>query len=438
MVINVITDYIKRKWKSVNGLSRWLPIIANKTVMVGKLAITMTLHKMNSTYAWLKRSLGEPHASPKYSPANIYSLVKYSFSKLNAIILNIEAKSGNSSAIMQDAFFLIDLLSVFFSLCISAFLFEADFPNYSSEFLAKNMIVFTLICEAMFILFRSYKSEKDLTNTRVFFKNFLLKFITPIMVSGCVYFPFMLLLSKFEQFSLFMPALNVLLCSALLSAPRVAFRYIITQASLQPPSQRVRLPQRVKLVQEELLPAKKTSRQNNEQTAPQLGDVQFFPTLRGEKQAGPQLAFSGKLDDTLHSKRSKALPHREGQPSLAHINETSPTTKSANVLIVGVFDDIDAYLKEHALYEHFHPIAILTPQKLDFGRYINETPVVGTIDFIDECLSDDTFQCVAVIGESLPLKTRKMVAKKSKDKGVFSVALTFKDQAEKKLLDNYV
>jgi FlaA1/EpsC-like NDP-sugar epimerase len=109
-------------------------------------------------------------------------------------------------------FFLTDVFLLFFSLVCSAFCFETDFKEYSSGFLFKNMVVYTLTVAAYLILLpvpsRFWDSKPNV------------RLITALILGTTTYSGFLSFLGKIEQFSWYTLLFNVFISFFLMKIPR--------------------------------------------------------------------------------------------------------------------------------------------------------------------------------------------------------------------------
>lgn len=144
---------------------------------------------------------------------------------ITSIFLRLRKKLSYQSIyiIVHDAFM------AFFSLFLTLYLKIGDeFLNYTSEFLLKNIIVFTLVSLGVFTFFHTQKATwkhiniEDLSTLNL-----------SILVSNGFYFPLMILLAGDESFSKFVPLINVLVLVFLLNTPRLIVRLIHDQVILK-------------------------------------------------------------------------------------------------------------------------------------------------------------------------------------------------------------
>lgn len=112
--------------------------------------------------------------------------------------------------------------------------------------------------------------------------------------------------------------------------------------------------------------------------------------------------------------------------------------ESLKVLLVGTFADIETFMDSkggeiQADSQHFEPIAAVTPNALDFGRYIGEVPVVGEVASLPGLIggedSKSSFQCLFVLGDVIPPETQ-LALKPVVQKAGLSV-LTLKPSGER-------
>ncbi|MDR3285452.1 MAG: hypothetical protein LBS83_02075 [Holosporales bacterium] len=142
------------------------------------------------------------------------------FLQLKTCIINLisnKSKIDDFFSISQGITFSIDCIISFFSLCITTFIFDTNFFEYSSGFLIKNMFVFFLTSTGTFIVFKTYitapgKNAKEETP-------YLFLALT---LSTLIFYPLMFLLGQLESFSISTPVLNLFICTILLYFSRKA------------------------------------------------------------------------------------------------------------------------------------------------------------------------------------------------------------------------
>jgi FlaA1/EpsC-like NDP-sugar epimerase len=304
-------------------------------------------------------------------------------------------KTTNQSVIQQDVLFLADLPLIFFSPLLSAFIFSSDFSAFSSEFLLKNMIVFTLTIEAAFILFKSY-----IPSSLDFWTKFLRKCAGPLMLGSGVYYPFARMLDHFEQLSSVAMFGSVVMCGALLAGHRYAAFMIKSSTKFTFPSTL---------------------------TNALFRHIWTVPQNLFEKM---QRFLSVKSASTSEEKFNQNVLFWDERERKAKQDQIS-----MNVLVVGMFDDVERALRSEGqmFNRSFSPIAIITPDKLDFGKYVDEVPVIGCIDFLDECLSDDTFKGIVLIEDSLPPSIVEQVEQCARSKLVSVLTLVQQRYVRRKM-----
>lgn len=122
--------------------------------------------------------------------------------------------------------FLGDVVVVFFSLLLSAALFESDFASYSSGFLLKNMLIVTLVTVAVLLSFDIYG---DLNEARPSWPSWLrpstapFSLILPLFVSFLLALPLIRLLGIIEHFSSLTPFLNAVVSFLGMTGLRMGF-----------------------------------------------------------------------------------------------------------------------------------------------------------------------------------------------------------------------
>jgi hypothetical protein len=151
--------------------------------------------------------------------ALLWSFLKSFSSELGGYFANLCAKNQKwrCFSTLHEAFFTLDSAIAFFSLYATAFLFEDGFSEYSSGFLAKNMLVFLLLSTSSFVFLK--------TQAFAFYENArkeLAPLFVAIALSTAAYYPLMLLMGQLESFSLMTPFLNLFVCVALLLGARFA------------------------------------------------------------------------------------------------------------------------------------------------------------------------------------------------------------------------
>ncbi|MDR0631568.1 MAG: hypothetical protein LBF66_03315 [Holosporales bacterium] len=267
------------------------------------------------------------------------------------------------SIVQQDILFLLDLPLIFFSPLLSAFIFELGISEFSSEFILKNMIVFSLTVESSFILFRSY-----IPSSLDFWRGCLIKLAIPLAISMIAYYSFTRLLSHFEEFSSLTLFASAVICGGLL----IGHRYIahaLTRSDITSFSEAFRAI-RVNILS--------------------TGNF-FIGRLR-------QVFRTKSAANTREPGFNQNVLFADGNDLRARHEQNV-----MGVLLVGMFNDVESVLLsgERVFDNNLRPIAIITPDPLDFGKYVNDIPVIGTIDFLDECLSDETFKGVVIVEGSL-------------------------------------
>lgn len=109
---------------------------------------------------------------------------------------------------------LADLTFVFFSLLISAALCEPDFSAFSSGFLLKNMVVFTLVTASVFLLLRLYDDPHDLSEAwpKWLKPSWAPRALAiPLVCAWACALPFLRFLGQMERFSVITPVFNIFL-----------------------------------------------------------------------------------------------------------------------------------------------------------------------------------------------------------------------------------
>lgn len=261
------------------------------------------------------------------------------------------SKKKTLSSLQQNILFLLDVLTLFFSLLISATLFESEFSEYSSGFLIKNMTVFMLTTLAVFLGFNVYRSEKIYKNFHPFIPSLFLY----VLIGTILYYPFMLLLGQLEHFSLWTPISNIFVSIFFLFISRLIVIYI---------------------------------------------KIQY-----------------------------------------ATSKDLQKTQKPLKVLLVGTLNEIDIFFKslEYKNYQHLDPIAIVTTNTLDFGRYINNIPIIGAIDSLNDLINSNkitpSFQYIFIIGAFLPQKTIYKLIQIAQESHIPVLTLMRSYSSQKKLLD---
>jgi FlaA1/EpsC-like NDP-sugar epimerase len=205
-----------------------------------------------------------------------------------------------------------------------------------------------------------------------FRRDLIAKLAIPLSVGGAVYYPLMRLLSHFEPFSSTLPSL--LICGGLL----FAHRYV-------------------------------------------AHCIRFSPH-----------DFFSKILPRIQSATAKIRNHPQNlSNNILFLDESKK--KSTNVLLIGVLRDVDRFVHSHVLDDNFIPVAILTPDAMDFGKYVDDIPVVGCVDFVSECLDDGTFQYVVIVEDSLAPHVISQIEQAASGKQVFIMAVD--RQARRKLPD---
>ncbi|GHS90947.1 hypothetical protein AGMMS49949_00520 [Alphaproteobacteria bacterium] len=123
------------------------------------------------------------------------------------------AEKKVSSTFLQDLSFLLDFCFIFFSLLLSSFLLESDFSEYSSGFLVKNMIVFTLTVASFSLFFQS--SSPAFLSSKATIRSF-----STVLCGTGVYGCFLPFLGQIEHFSWYTPLFNIFICTGLMALPR--------------------------------------------------------------------------------------------------------------------------------------------------------------------------------------------------------------------------
>ncbi|MDR1208033.1 MAG: hypothetical protein LBJ89_01635 [Holosporales bacterium] len=369
-----------------------------------KIIKNLTVNRQSSTESGVPLNSLNGHSSTS-SIINYKEFPKKPIDECNEKLEDIQSKesdhhsvsqSTNQSVVQEDVLFLADLPPVFFSPLLSALIFEPDLSAYSSAFLLKNMIIFALTIEAAFILFRSY-----LPSSLSFWQNCLKKLAIPLAFGTCVYYPLVRLLSNFEQLSSITVFCTVIICGLLLVGHRYATYMIKARAiSMSPP----------------------------------IVVHSLFEIIR----SGSKRLFNG-LQHVFTSTPSTVVRKDNFDPNVLFLDERELKAKQdstlTSVLVVGMFDDIERALlsKEQMFNSSFRPIAIITPDSLDFGKYIDDVPVIGNIDFLDECLSDGTFNSVVIIEDSLPPSITEQVEQCARSKLISVLTLVRQRYVRRKM-----
>lgn len=120
----------------------------------------------------------------------------------------------------QSLILMLDGIISFFSLFVTARIVEAEFSEYSSGFLIKNMLVFFMITFSVFLFFgthRKYYSYSKKDSIPIF---------VAVLISSVIFLPFMNLIGRLESFSDITPFVNILVCTMLICFPRYLFQRI--------------------------------------------------------------------------------------------------------------------------------------------------------------------------------------------------------------------
>lgn len=104
-------------------------------------------------------------------------------------------------------------------------------------------------------------------------------------------------------------------------------------------------------------------------------------------------------------KRPTLLKHNWISFRLGRLGSTAakPHLAQIEVLLVGEYPDIEQFFTWNASssYKEFIPVAIVTPQADDFGRYIHDVPVIGSFSAMSSILTDQEalgFQYIFIVG----------------------------------------
>ncbi|MDR2464167.1 MAG: hypothetical protein LBD36_00920 [Holosporales bacterium] len=242
-------------------------------------------------------------------------------------------KESSQQFIKQEVLFLCDVCVIFFSLLALLSKYHFGQSIYSSGFLAKSTIVFTLLAVSTLSIFNVYGTLFQDINFRLFVRTITL----PIGISTILFLSLMPFLCQLECMSIFIPILNFFLCSFLLLIVRIVL--------------------------------------------PKLHNALNFK-----------------------NKRKKA------------------NSSKMNTLIVGAFDDVKSFVecKQLQPYNDFQYIAIVTIDRFDFGKYINNIPVIGVVDSIQNLVEDGQNFCqhVVIIGEPIDQAKVHKLMKMFKNKNI--------------------
>jgi hypothetical protein len=121
--------------------------------------------------------------------------------------------------IVQNILVVLDTISVFFSVLLSVFLYEEGFAEYSSGFLAKNMLAFTLLYLAILL------PILPRVNTPA------LHYVAPlaaVCLGTVLYFPLMILIGQLEHLSKIIPIINIFVCAFLMVLHRCLTWYCVS------------------------------------------------------------------------------------------------------------------------------------------------------------------------------------------------------------------
>jgi hypothetical protein len=119
--------------------------------------------------------------------------------------------------------FFFDSIIIFFSIPLTAMIFEEEFAGYSSGFLVKNMTVFLLVAYGNFLLLNTYSCSIPwpLCGLRASYKALLYTFdhkkamapiFVAIMITTVLFTPLMMLMGQLERLALSTISWNVVTC----------------------------------------------------------------------------------------------------------------------------------------------------------------------------------------------------------------------------------
>lgn len=155
----------------------------------------------------------------------LYKTYKKSLRFLNIFFIDLKSYVRNFSSnyknneevrsIKNGVAFATDIIITFFSMYITSFFFEDDFFEYSSGFLLKNMIVFSLVTTGCFVGLKTH-----LSTLYVSARDDLSPLFVAIFISTLIYYPLMILMGQLESLSIATPFLNLFVCILILSIPR--------------------------------------------------------------------------------------------------------------------------------------------------------------------------------------------------------------------------
>ncbi|MDR1597663.1 MAG: hypothetical protein LBR89_01880 [Holosporales bacterium] len=317
---------------------------------------------------------------------------------------------AENHVVAQDVLFLTDLFCVFFAIPVAAFCLEADFDNHSSAFLLKNMFVLTLVSEAGLAIFRSYQLP-----TWDSLPHFAIRVALPLAVGWGAYLALVPMLSAFESLSGFTYALAFLLEGLSCFFCRYIFqscKFALAQA-VGAFYARLRMPVRyLSIVFSKYLWSGVIKKLNG--------------ASRFTEKAGRFTEGAGRFTEKADRFTERADLFAVGADVSANDADVSAQnanlfteraemyTEGVRVLLVGFLSDVEEYLRDldSAQYADFAPVAIITPHPLDFGKYINDIPVIGDLNYLEECVDDDAFQSVVIVGNDMLRKIKKHVLRK--------------------------
>lgn len=134
----------------------------------------------------------------------------------------------------------------------------------------------------------------------------------------------------------------------------------------------------------------------------------------------------------LVPQRLLLLRSRKPSPHVSAVSKVFPifVNEPIKVLLAGSLSKVEAFLnrpKTDSTRRRFEPIAAVTPDRFDFGRYVGDVPIVGDVQGLPELVRAEakspSFQCVFLLDDEISSETLCALEVAAQEKGLSLLTL---------------